>query len=597
MERLETEAPAFVTVLPRDQVRQQPGVNIDDRLRSIPGFTLFRRSSSLVANPTTQGVSLRGLGSSGASRTLVLWDGVPVNDPFGGWVYWTRLPPDELERVEVSRGASTSVFGDRAMSGAIALFSRPAEPMRWTAGYEGGNAGQQLLTLGGSHVWRRFGGSAQIRAFDTDGYYTVRQDRRGLADEPANVRFIAGNTRLDYLGGADRLFVKLDILAEERANGTVLTENSTSLGTLAAHYSRQLKGDSLSVLAYHTREAYRASFSAISADRNVERLTFLQSVPSDGTGLAGTWRHASSRWNLLAGADAQRVEGYSTDRLFPPGLRFGGGIQWQQGTFGQADVNAGPLKLFVGLRHQFTGQDSRFWSPSAGLAFGRGTVRARGSVYRSFRAPTLNELFRDFRAGNAETRSNAALRPETLFGAEAGLDFVGERTRASVTVYRHSLDDLITNVTLSSTPELIVRQRRNAQGALARGVDVSVNRRFGNLQGELGYLFADSRFTTGERIPQVPRHHGNAQLTWLSERTLISLGVRSYSLQFEDDRNQFILPGFSAVQFSARQRLTARLFATAAVENLLDREFLVGYSPTPLIGNPRLWRIGLRWGL
>src|SRR4051812_24237028 len=126
MERVEAEAPASITVLDREDVEQQPGVNLDDRLRSIPGFSLFRRSSSLVANPTTQGVSLRGLGSSGASRTLILWDGVPINDPFGGWVYWTRVDPEELSRVEISRGASTSVFGDRAMSGAIALFSRPA---------------------------------------------------------------------------------------------------------------------------------------------------------------------------------------------------------------------------------------------------------------------------------------------------------------------------------------------------------------------------------------------------------------------------------------------------------------------------------------
>ncbi|MGH9632416.1 MAG: TonB-dependent receptor, partial [Bryobacteraceae bacterium] len=137
VERLEAEAPAFISSVPAQRLRALPGVNLDDRLRAIPGFSLFRRSSSLVANPTTQGVSLRGLGSSGASRTLVQWDGVPINDPFGGWVYWTRVDPYELERVEVSRGASTSVFGDRAMSGAIAMFSRPPERLRLNASYEG----------------------------------------------------------------------------------------------------------------------------------------------------------------------------------------------------------------------------------------------------------------------------------------------------------------------------------------------------------------------------------------------------------------------------------------------------------------------------
>lgn len=76
----------------RDEVRWISGENIaaatapDHALRLDPAFSLFRRTDSLGANPTAQGVSLRGIGPSGASRTLVLLDGVPLNDPFGGWV-------------------------------------------------------------------------------------------------------------------------------------------------------------------------------------------------------------------------------------------------------------------------------------------------------------------------------------------------------------------------------------------------------------------------------------------------------------------------------------------------------------------------------
>ena len=87
-----TETPSPVMVLSQQDLQATPGVNLDDRLRQVPGFSLFRRTSSVVANPTTQGVSLRAIGSTGASRTLVLWDGVPLNDPYGGWVYWTRVP-------------------------------------------------------------------------------------------------------------------------------------------------------------------------------------------------------------------------------------------------------------------------------------------------------------------------------------------------------------------------------------------------------------------------------------------------------------------------------------------------------------------------
>jgi outer membrane cobalamin receptor len=289
------------------------------------------------------------------------------------------------------------------------------------------------------------------------------------------------------------------------------------------------------------------------------------------------------------------VEGTSTDRLFPTGQRVGGGSQVQQGTFAQLDAGRGPVKLFLGGRHHFTGQDSRFFSPSAGATAGKGIFRARASVYRSFRAPTLNELYREFRAGNAETRANANLRPETLTGVEAGFDVVAENTRMSLSLFRNSLDELITNVTLSTSATAIVRQRQNAGSALARGVDWSARTSWRNWRGEIGYLFADTRFSTGERVPQVPRHSGNAQITYARPDTLISAGLRTFSLQFEDDRNQFILPGYATLQLAARQRLTGSLFATFELDNATDRVFLTGFSPVPLVGTPRLWRAGLRW--
>ncbi|HET8547407.1 MAG TPA: TonB-dependent receptor, partial [Bryobacteraceae bacterium] len=428
---------------------------------------------------------------------------------------------------------------------------------------------------------------------------------RGAVDRRANVRFLAGDTRLDYLGTDSRMFVRLDILAETRDNGTALTYNSTSLGNLAAHYSRRWGREDFSVLSYHTREVFRASFSSVTNNRNTEAITFLQRVPSEAVGTAGMWRHSASRWNLLAGADMQRVEGTSTDRLVPTGASVGGGSQLQHGTFAQFDAGGGPAKLYLGLRHHFTGRDQRFLSPSAGFAIGRSRLRARGTVYRSFRAPTLNELYREFRAGNATTRANPDLRPEKMFGAEAGFDLsLAENARASATFFRHSLDDVITNVTLSTGVQTI-RQRRNAASALARGLDIDVHGRLGPIQAEAAYLFADSRFGSGLRIPQVPKHHGSAQLTWVKEGTLISAGIRSYSLQFEDDLNRFVLPGFPVIQFVARQRIASALSAGFTMENLLDREFAVGYFATTAacagnrncwnIGQPRMWRLGLRW--
>ncbi|MFN9430793.1 MAG: TonB-dependent receptor plug domain-containing protein [Acidobacteriota bacterium] len=595
LERIEQETPAAITTLDKLDVAKAPGVNLDDRLRLVPGFSLFRRNSSLAANPTTQGVSLRGLGSSGASRTLVIWDGIPLNDPFGGWIYWTRVPAEEVDRAEITRGATTSLFGDRTMSGSVALFTRPAEPRRLSLGLEGGNLGTLQPSAGFSHLFKRLAVSTFFRAFDTDGYLIVPANRAGRIDTPAAVRFASGAIKLEYLAPRDRLSFKLDILAEERANGTPLQTNSTSLGALSATYSRDFGLASLGAILYHQRQQYHQSFSALAADRNSERLTSFQSVPSEATGYGLFWKRRPSRFNFTAGNDLQYVNGASRETVIPTGLRIGAGDQRQTGLFGQGDARFGRLQLFYGSRGQFSGRAGNFYQPSGGLALELGAIRYRASAYRSFRAPTLNELFREFRAGNAVTQANPDLRPEKLWAVESGLDYRGELFEARIGGFYKEVANLIANVTLSQTPAQIIRQRRNAASATVRGIEIEFQKRYKQFRFESSYLMADSRFVTGERLPQVPRHQGSAQLTWYGRKTLLTASMRASGLQFEDDRNSLLLPGFALFQITAGQTLHKGLVATLAVENLANREILTGFTPFPQTGAPRLFRIGLRW--
>jgi outer membrane receptor protein involved in Fe transport len=319
-------------------------------------------------------------------------------------------------------------------------------------------------------------------------------------------------------------------------------------------------------------------------------------VPADAEGGAAYWRHDRSRWDLLAGADVYRSHGVTTDAS-PTFQRIGQGTLVQHGIFAQSDFTAGPAKFFLGARHSFTGQGDTFFSPNAGLVAGHKHWRARGSVYRSFRTPTLNELYRNFQIGNTLTQANAALRPETVFGAEVGLDYVGETGNVRLGFFRNSLEDLVTNVTLSSSPTQIVRQRQNAASALSRGAEISAQTRWRHWRGEASYLYASSNYTNGRRIPEVPHNQGSAQLSFDKGGTLLSAGVRVFSSQFDDDLNTraFVLAGYSSLQLVARQQLRKGLSASASFENLLNRTYYVAFAPTPNIGAPRLWRVGLRW--
>ena len=108
------------------QLEQWGALTTDDKLRQVPGFSLLRRSGSQTANPTSQGVSLRGLGASGASRALVLVDGIPINDPFGGWIYWARVPQASLEQVQLVPGGVSALYGNDALGGVINMETRSA---------------------------------------------------------------------------------------------------------------------------------------------------------------------------------------------------------------------------------------------------------------------------------------------------------------------------------------------------------------------------------------------------------------------------------------------------------------------------------------
>ncbi len=594
---LASEVPASITVLTGEQLKLIPGIELDDRLRQIPGFSLFRRSSSLVANPTTQGVSLRATGSSGASRTLVLWDGIPINDPFGGWVYWDRIDPDYISEVDVNRGASTSVFGDRALGGSIALFSPQEQHQHLQADVLTGNEGTQDVAAGYSNLWGLWGLSLHSRALETDGYYIVPQSVRGKVDDRANVRFATGDVRLDYLGATNRLSVHFDVLAEERHNGTLLTHNSTGLGTVGLTYTRSWSNDQLSFLGFHTEEQFHSTYSSISSDRNRETLTARQTVPVQDTGGALYWQHHAKRWNTITGADTDDTHGISYDYSYSTHIQTpNGGTLLEHGIFGQADITFGPARFFAGIRHQFTGnRGETFLSPNGGVAVGLRNFRLRASGYRSFRAPTLNELYRPFRVGNVQTLANPDLVPESMVGVEAGADWNAENTTVTLTLFRNELNNLVDNATLLTTPNFILRQRTNFPSALSRGVEANVNHRWQHWTAIAGYLYADARLSTGQRIPEVPKQQGTAQISFITKNTILSGGIRSFGLVFDDDLNQFKLPGYASLQLSAQQHLTDRLSAIASVDNLLDRSYLVALTPFPNTGTPRLWRVGLRW--
>jgi outer membrane receptor protein involved in Fe transport len=619
------DSPAATTVVTSAELLSAAATTVDDALRYTPGFTLFRRSSSRAANPTTQGVTLRGLSASGASRTLVLADGVPLNDAFGGWVYWSRIPQAAIERIEIVRGATSDLYGADAVGGVIQVVPFGAQRTRARLSVDGGSLGTSRvsgfgsLAGGASDGTRPFGISVGLERFATDGAPIIADDVRGPVDTPAGVRASSWLVHAALNEGYWPLSLSLRAQGfdEDRTNGTPLQTNDTNQRQVSLRAGGTVGGGVWQASGFGARQSYDQSFTAVAAGRATESLTQRQRVPSESTGGSADWLRVFGRATIVAGGEGKRVEGTTNETRFvnnvqQPTTR-AGGVQTTAAGFAQVTVQAAPQWTVVGgvrvdriaTENVVSGADESDVHPSArgSLTWQASSLWSiRGTAYRAFRSPTLNERFRNFRAGDTLTQANEGLVAEQLTGGEISALLAQGPWSARATFFHTSLDDAIANVTLSVTPTLTTRQRQNAAQVRSRGVELEADWRPTPQWSVGGQLTATSAGFTGGAagldgldVPQVPKYQGALSVRFTDPRYLTAtLQTRIVGRQFEDDRNTLVLDDAAIVDVFASRAIAARLHVFVGVENLFDTEVQVGRTPILSVGLPRTAHGGVR---
>ena len=618
-----------------------PAPDLDTLLRQVPGFSLFRRTPSWSANPTTQGVSLRGAGASGTSRAVVALNGVPLNDPFGGWIYWGRLSPEILDAAVITQGGASDIFGTQALGGAIELTrSHPTTEHLSASSYVG-----NLFTPGGSMVGDAKTGNwwegGAVTLFRSNGYVPVSPDERGSVDTISNSENASGWVQIDRdLAAGNRLFVAGNLYRESRQNGTYLQFNSATIRELRiggdwVHVS----GGVLSARMYGGTENLRQTFTAVSADRNTETLTRDQSVPVSQWGVNAVWtKDVGSRQSIVAGTTAGWIEGASEEWAYLQGTRssrvLSGGSQRRVAglledrirlttramlsasvrvdSWWNVNASTRTLPLDPTISPSVIAYENRsetFASPRFAIDYSAtDRLVLRGSISRAFRSPTLNELYRSFRVGNVLTLSNAFLGSEKQLGFEAGASYsLSDSQTLTMTYFWSRIDDPVSNRTLTITPSLITRQRQNLGSLRSTGVEASWDSRWTpSISSSLAYQFADAIVSdfpvdtslVGLWIPQVGRNNASAQLRFeRPARFSFVVGGRYQGLQFDDDRNLFPLGGYFVAEAYASKNVRRNVQVFVGVENVLNRRYEVARTPVTMIGPPVLARVGVRFTL
>ncbi len=616
------EVPLAASLMGGPEVKLAPARTPDEVLQSIPSV-LLPRASSTSLHPTAQGLSMRGVGRG---RTLVLYDGVPLNDPFGGWIQWNKAPKPEITRIEVVRGATSNLYGNLAMGGVIQLFRRSSfEDSLDIDGEYGIFRSPHLAATATRGVFPNASAELNAEVYRTDGYVIAAPQQRGTVDKPQSFSDENAGTRFNWgLSPRALASLALNYYREERDSGTALSLNRQWIGDGSLSLDYETEGGShWQFRLFGGLQNFHNTNTRVDSSRTSEVLALRQEIPVDHSGASLVWTRAFGKHHgLVVGLDGRAVSAENKEEVFDASGAFTGnrssqGKQELVGLFAEwkflpvdpltltagarADYwrnHAGQAVSTAGVQTQFPTRQDAAISPriAAVLRLTRG-LALRGAAYTGFRAPNLNELYRGFFSA-FQVVPNPSLGPERMRGGELGVDLSPlPQLRLGITGYYDVLSDLIQIVTLDAA----TRQRQNIGRATASGLEADASYRpWHPLTLSASYLFIVSRVTrfppnpelVGKSLANTPRHRGVLSVTWSDPRLFdLVLRIRGEGAQFADDQNQFRLPEFAVVDFTAARRFREVGEFYVSATNLLDKQIITDRDSTlTRVGAPRtIW--------
>lgn len=630
---------------------------LDELLAEEPAFSLYRRQTSLFGNPTSAGVSLRNTGATAASRTLVLLDGIPQNDPFGGWVYWARHDPATLGSVRIVPAAQAAPWGNASPAGAIHLASpdpfQERHLLRAAGGGQGTLSGSMAHTLVADD--EALAVSFSAFALHSDGFHAVPSWQRGSIDRKLALDAHGADLRLAWQA-APGLVVEpmFSWYEEDRSNGTPLSGNATEALDFALRVTSEDEGGlSWQALAYRQQRRFESVFTAVNAARTAETPSLDQfHVPGIGTGgaLILQWETAGP-WSLGGGTDFRKTDGATNeDAGFVAGnfvrRRQAGGEQSLAGLFVAAGYEAGDAtridasfradawaledgrriekSLVNGATLRKDRQPDRDGiEPSFALALSHdptNDLMLGLSAGTSFRLPTLNELHRPFRVRNDLTEANPGLDPERFLSLEGTLDWqAADSLKVEASLFHHWISDAIANVPVTDPARIAAifgslppggtgAQRQNVDEARVLGVQGGLEWRPRDaVTVRCDGIWSDTEFTSsatqplldGKPFPQAPDLRLIAATDWRVTDTLtLSAGWEYGASQYDDALAQRRIPSYTSARLGATWQAAARVLLHARVDNLFDQEIATGLSGDGIrtLAAPRSFWLGAEWG-
>jgi len=552
------EVSATVDVIGRAEIERRAATTVLDLLRTVPGLSVAQSGSpGKVASLFTRGAS--------SAQTLVLYDGVPLNDPVLGAFDWSAPSVEGIERIEVVRGPYSALWGSSAMGGVVHLVGRAAGPA--PAGDLHAEVGSHDAARGGAALTSPLG----PLALDAAGSLWTGEG------ELANDFFDGGELRARVSGRlAEGVRLGLLVRATEARIGLPFDFAGAPSPEREQESSSRLVALPLDVVAGAWQLDARASFYETDLELADPHDPFAASATeTERLGVRAVARRALGDDAWLAGGVEHGRESAKSSSAFGPGLD--GDRRETDAAFAQGSWAHGPVRFDLGVRHDATDGFGDATSAKAGavVALGDG-ARLRASWGQSFRAPSLGDLYFPF-FGNPELESERGESWELALEAERGA------LTGTVTGFVNDYDDLIQFDLARGLPFNIGRAR-------ARGVEARLAGVRGRLRAGAGasWLDAEDR-VTGAPLPRRPELAGHLHLAWSAAHWQAVATWRHVGER--EDVGAVELDPYSVLDLALQVPLGDRWQPYLRIDNALDRDYqeVVGF-PAP----GRAFALGVR---
>lgn len=638
-ERQLGDVPASVSVIGAESIAETPGLALDDILRRSPSVDLPSAASYQV-HPTANSVSMRGLGGI---RALVLLDGVPINDPFFGYMQWSRVPLELVDQVEVVRGGGATLWGNYAMGGVVNVRTRQPTENQLVLQGGGGSYGTYRAHAFGSYVPSddaRFALSAG-RAH-TDGFMQIGPDVRGTVNVPTSYTSNNAALRTGYdFSSTLKATARVDYFDNDQSLQTRLSHNSQRTWNYSGTLDQSVGSDgavALTLFGSHSdfETENTGGFDGV-PENDAEFVQNVHHTPVQDVGTSLVWsQSASMGWlrSYSLGVDFHRISGKDVASIYDETgalvrTDLGRGKQRFWGGFVQASIRpVDPLEILASVRYQSFENLDAFDGTPGGLGaapdssetsvdprisarYALTSVFAlRGAYYTAFRAPNLDNLYRAFSVPFGIFYANPELVPETLTGGEIGFDIETAHVRLQATAYDNTIEHLITsrNLEFSELPDGFFFGSRNINAGRARSRGVELETQWKIAEGfdaRFSYTHADSKITSNDLDPAsvdkqiggVPRNRACIAFSYQGPRGLrVTPQLRWVQASFADNAHTLPVDAQHLVDLAASYPITAAVQGFVQIENLFNSHYVAdnsGFNP-PLRGTPFSAFVGFR---